>query len=403
MSVESARPFRAGQKQISAGTLNAMLRAIRELQTEGPGAELKTVCCQNDTGSDLAEYQIVGIGGLNQTHAAAPTNFLKSIVVTGSLPTDTYAGKFAVTQEPIKKGQTGRVKISGVSQCKVNVTDSGHAYAKGSTAGGITQLTSAAAATDGGAEILWKESGTGSKWAVIRWPVYAGSGSTINPATDTPQNLKSAGAVGTEAEYAQEDHSHGTNLAVGDVKMAMRIDDHAVNGHTWKLLNGRTIGDASSGATWASADAEALFLLLWANAADTYCPVSGGRGASAAADWAAHKTLTIPSSTTDGGTPDAYQRYPAGAGSVLAVAQTGGAATHGGTDHGANTGSNTTGITVDAHSEQDADLSGSAVPVVLGGSHSVNDGGHTHGLNLTAVNTLPKYFAVGFFILAKIA
>jgi hypothetical protein len=56
--------------------------------------------------------------------------------------------------------------------------------------------------------------------------------------------------------------------------------------------NGRTIGSSSSGATErANADTETLFLFLWNNFSNTLCPVSTGRGGSAAADWAANKTI----------------------------------------------------------------------------------------------------------------
>jgi microcystin-dependent protein len=59
--------------------------------------------------------------------------------------------------------------------------------------------------------------------------------------------------------------------------------------------NARTIGSALSGASErANADCEALFLLLWGRYSDTICPVVGGRGASAAADWDAGKQLTLP-------------------------------------------------------------------------------------------------------------
>jgi hypothetical protein len=59
--------------------------------------------------------------------------------------------------------------------------------------------------------------------------------------------------------------------------------------------NGRTIGSATSGATErANADCQTLFQYLWG--ADANLAVSGGRGASAAADWAANKTLTLPDS-----------------------------------------------------------------------------------------------------------
>ncbi len=66
--------------------------------------------------------------------------------------------------------------------------------------------------------------------------------------------------------------------------------------------NGRTIGSATSGATErANADTQALFLFLYA--ADANLTVSGGRGASAAADWAANKTIALP---------DLKGRVPAG-------------------------------------------------------------------------------------------
>ncbi len=63
----------------------------------------------------------------------------------------------------------------------------------------------------------------------------------------------------------------------------------------WVLMNGMAIGDASSSANGRSnADCQALFLLLWESCPNDILPVSGGRGASAAADWAAHKTIQLP-------------------------------------------------------------------------------------------------------------
>lgn len=56
----------------------------------------------------------------------------------------------------------------------------------------------------------------------------------------------------------------------------------------WVRLNARTIGPAASGATErANADCEQLFLHFWNNFSDSFCPVSTGRGANAAADWSA--------------------------------------------------------------------------------------------------------------------
>jgi hypothetical protein len=62
----------------------------------------------------------------------------------------------------------------------------------------------------------------------------------------------------------------------------------------WVRANGLTIGSAGSVATErASADCQNLFIYLWNNFTNTQCPVPGGRGASATADYAANKTITL--------------------------------------------------------------------------------------------------------------
>jgi microcystin-dependent protein len=82
-----------------------------------------------------------------------------------------------------------------------------------------------------------------------------------------------------------------TGFTTGDVKTGLKTTADI----GWVMLNDGTIGDASSGATnRANADTQPLFTLLWTNVANANCPVSGGRGASAAADFAAHKTIALP-------------------------------------------------------------------------------------------------------------
>jgi len=75
----------------------------------------------------------------------------------------------------------------------------------------------------------------------------------------------------------------------GDIK-----DRYDVGPHTgWVRCNGRTIGNATSGATErASADCEALFVFLWTIDGGLF--VSGGRSATAAGDFAASKTILLP-------------------------------------------------------------------------------------------------------------
>lgn len=59
--------------------------------------------------------------------------------------------------------------------------------------------------------------------------------------------------------------------------------------------NGRTVGPSGSSATErANADAEDLYTFLWTNFAQAQCPVTGGRGGSAASDWGAAKLIAMP-------------------------------------------------------------------------------------------------------------
>jgi microcystin-dependent protein len=62
----------------------------------------------------------------------------------------------------------------------------------------------------------------------------------------------------------------------------------------WVRANGRTMGSGSSGGTErANSDTQALFEYLWNNFSDSICAVSTGRGANAAADFNASKTITL--------------------------------------------------------------------------------------------------------------
>lgn len=80
-----------------------------------------------------------------------------------------------------------------------------------------------------------------------------------------------------------------TVIGTGDVKA--KYGTGALTGFV--RLNGRTIGSATSGATErANADTQTLFEYLWT--ADANLAVSGGRGASANADWSANKTIALP-------------------------------------------------------------------------------------------------------------
>lgn len=64
----------------------------------------------------------------------------------------------------------------------------------------------------------------------------------------------------------------------------------------WLAMNDTTIGNVGSGATTAKEYTFQLYKTLWDGVLDIWAPVSGGRGATATADFLAGKTLIMPRS-----------------------------------------------------------------------------------------------------------
>jgi microcystin-dependent protein len=150
-----------------------------------------------------------------------------------------------------------------------------------------------------------------------------------------------------------------TAFTTGDTKITLKAS--ADSG--WILGGAGSIGDGSSSATLrANSDCEALFLLLWTNFSDALAPVSSGRGASAAADWASHKRITLP---------DMWQR-------VIGVA---------GAYNGSGQTTRTLGAIVGAETHT---LTLSEIP-----SHShantLNDPGHFHNEQISGSGGLGSY------------
>src|SRR6185312_4613907 len=112
-------------------------------------------------------------------------------------------------------------------------------------------------------------------------------GQMSNGGFDIPQ-IPSIGASTSGGGGSAVDPT--TIAATGDVKF--RLENTTISG--WVRLNGRTIGSASSGASErANADTQALFIYAWNTYSDAICPVLGGRGGSALADFNANKQITL--------------------------------------------------------------------------------------------------------------
>jgi hypothetical protein len=190
----------------------------------------------------------------------------------------------------------------------------------------------------------------------------------------------------------------------------------------WVRANARTIGSASSGATErANADTQSLYEFLWNNFSNSICPVTGGRGANAASDFAANKAIgtldmrgrgpvglddmgNSPAGVIEDGTPTAVSfggsekttletanlpSHTHGAGTL--VANSNGAHTH--TVYGnygtQNLSGGGGGGRVTNFNQSGADTSG---PTATGGAHTHTIGGETGSTGSgTPKNTMNPY------------
>jgi hypothetical protein len=110
--------------------------------------------------------------------------------------------------------------------------------------------------------------------------------------THTAAQVSVAEITGITGSVLQDVLAELRALAPQTGTLRLSMDDTVNAG--WVACNDGTIGDATSGASnRANADTLALFSLIWNKVDDTYAPVLTGRGVSASADFAAHKTLGL--------------------------------------------------------------------------------------------------------------
>ncbi|MFM7844477.1 MAG: hypothetical protein ACKPEY_09625, partial [Planctomycetota bacterium] len=162
-------------RSLPAGDWNAFIDAARahkgaELNqaAEGDLAEFSPVLVQvkNATGSPLARYSVVGIGSPIADPQSRSDQFRNEIAFTGVVPTTEHCGRFVILAEDIAPGFVGTAVIAGTCLVKLDVSASNAELVYASAGSGNT--TSLVPQTIGSARILWRESGTGTKWALVR-------------------------------------------------------------------------------------------------------------------------------------------------------------------------------------------------------------------------------------------
>ncbi len=168
------KPVTPGQKlSVPADLMNVLRRMAQDyLAGDATGAgggvaggHPEQALIRNDSGATVTRFGILGIDDVLFTPDDHLGKFQSGYAFKGVTPAvPDHVGKFAVMLEAVPAGLIGRGLLVGNVAVQVNVNHEEDGLAD-VLDGDATQLDSG---PTGAAQILWKPSGTGTKWAVVR-------------------------------------------------------------------------------------------------------------------------------------------------------------------------------------------------------------------------------------------
>jgi len=165
-------------ERIAAREWNAVVDSFARLDVSSePGGVAQSgdfnadvVLVANTTGRDLARFSPIGITisstpVFNPTTAAAIPAYQAHRGMSAGVPQIAHSdGRLGVTLDAIGSNKYGRAIFSGVVPCKIDMVAAGHQFAT-AKASNTDELVSV---QHGPFYILWRETGTGTRWAIVR-------------------------------------------------------------------------------------------------------------------------------------------------------------------------------------------------------------------------------------------
>ena len=213
--IDSARDFLARQNDTSR-------QHGRDLRSSG------IILVKNVSGGDRERFHILGIKEPVISASDNEDQFKNRVALKGETPSeDDHTGRFVILLEPLKSDGIGMAMALGICPVKLTVDNEDHTYADVKD-GEASTLQSG---FSGSAQILWKEEGTGEKWAVVRinamppknlhtddaanaYEINRTSESdddkAWNPAGDKPEDWADYDCVKLTVEYLRYDSTAGT-------------------------------------------------------------------------------------------------------------------------------------------------------------------------------------------------
>lgn len=126
-----------------------------------------TILVRNDTGETRDRFDILVIGESEIDPAESEDQFKYKTFFAGGEPSLTDVGKWAVLQTPLAAGAIGPARINGWTTVNLRVGEEWHRYAEITDDNEDEEPCRLISSDFGSARIVWKEEGTGDKWAVI--------------------------------------------------------------------------------------------------------------------------------------------------------------------------------------------------------------------------------------------
>jgi hypothetical protein len=166
-------------KQLSAREYNAFIAMASPFRNRGrdsgprltppPLRSAGLVLVKNNSGADRVSFEVLGIDAPLYTPTESAQEFNNQVVLKGITPTSAHYGKFVVLAEPIDSGEIGRAYIDGVCPALLNVAVDADPDDYAEVDPDATDPTDyLKPGATGSARVLWRESGTGTKKAIVQ-------------------------------------------------------------------------------------------------------------------------------------------------------------------------------------------------------------------------------------------
>lgn len=124
-----------------------------------------SILIRNTSGVEIPRFGILGLSDplFDPADMEGLESFQETPALDGVKPSESDRGMFCIVLEPLGNDAIGKGLLVGVTPVKIDVTDTHHKWAD-IKVDAVSELKSA---TGGVCQILWKQTGIGSKWAYV--------------------------------------------------------------------------------------------------------------------------------------------------------------------------------------------------------------------------------------------